>query len=98
VALAILTLFAAVGRWNAWFDGMILITKNAQYPIMTFLRTVVIDMNLQILSVNNQDIYNLSDRSIRAANIVVATLPILIVYPFLQRYFIHGIRLGAVKG
>ena len=97
-ALATLTLFAAVGHWNAWFDGMILITKNAQYPIMTFLRTVVIDMNLQILSVNNQDIYNLSDRSIRAANIVVATLPILIVYPFLQRYFIHGIRLGAVKG
>lgn len=97
-ALATLTLFAAVGHWNAWFDGMILITKNAQYPIMTFLRTVVIDLNLQILSVNIEDIYNLSDRSIRAANIVVATLPILIVYPFLQRYFIHGIRLGAVKG
>ncbi|MCX6050225.1 MAG: carbohydrate ABC transporter permease [Chloroflexi bacterium] len=97
-ALATLTLFAAVGHWNAWFDGMILITKNAQYPIMTFLRTVVVDLNLQILSVNNEDIYNLSDRSIRAANIVVATLPILLVYPFLQRYFIHGIRLGAVKG
>jgi putative aldouronate transport system permease protein len=97
-ALATLTLFAAVGHWNAWFDGMILITKNAQYPIMTFLRTVVVDLNLQILSVNIEDIYNLSDRSIRAANIVVATLPILIVYPFLQRYFIHGIRLGAVKG
>ena len=97
-ALATLTLFAAVGHWNSWFDGMILITKNAQYPIMTFLRTVVVDLNLQILSVNNEDIYNLSDRSIRAANIVVATLPILIVYPFLQRYFIHGIRLGAVKG
>jgi len=97
-ALATLTLFAAVGHWNSWFDGMILITKNAQYPIMTFLRTVVVDLNLQILSVNNEDIYNLSDRSIRAANIVVATLPILIIYPFLQRYFIHGIRLGAVKG
>jgi putative aldouronate transport system permease protein len=97
-ALATLTLFAAVGHWNAWFDGMILITRNSLYPIMTFLRTVVIDMNLQILSVNQEDIYNLSDRSIRAANIVVATLPILLVYPFLQRYFIHGIRLGAVKG
>ncbi|MEZ4868602.1 MAG: carbohydrate ABC transporter permease [Caldilineaceae bacterium] len=97
-ALATLTLFAAVTHWNSWFDGMILITKNSQYPIMTFLRTVVIDLNLQILSVNIEDIYNLSDRSIRAANIVVATLPILIVYPFLQRYFIHGIRLGAVKG
>jgi len=43
-------------------------------------------------------ITHLSDRSIRAANIIVATLPILLVYPFLQRYFIHGIRLGAVKG
>jgi putative aldouronate transport system permease protein len=97
-ALATLTLFAAVGHWNAWFDGMVLITKNENYPIMTFLRTVVIDLNLQALSVNPEDLYNLSDRSIRAANIVVATLPILIVYPFLQRYFIHGIRLGAVKG
>jgi putative aldouronate transport system permease protein len=97
-ALATLTLFSAVGHWNAWFDGMVLITKNENYPIMTFLRTVVIDLNLQILSVNPQDLYNLSDRSIRAANIVVATLPILLVYPFLQRYFIHGIRLGAVKG
>lgn len=97
-ALATLTLFAAVTHWNSWFDGMILITKNSQYPIMTFLRTVVIDLNLQILSVNIEDIYNLSDRSIRAANIVVATVPILLVYPFLQRYFIHGIRLGAVKG
>jgi putative aldouronate transport system permease protein len=97
-ALATLTLFAAVFHWNSWFDGMILITKNSQYPIMTFLRTVVVDMNLQVLSVNQEDIYNLSDRSIRAANIIVATIPILLVYPFLQRYFIHGIRLGAVKG
>ncbi len=97
-ALATLTLFAAVFHWNAWFDGMVLIMDNAKYPIMTFLRTVVVDMNLQVLSINIEDIYNLSDRSIRAANIVVATIPILIVYPFLQRYFIHGIRLGAVKG
>lgn len=97
-ALATLTLFAAVFHWNAWFDGMILIMENAKYPIMTFLRTVVVDMNLQVLSINIEDIYNLSDRSVRAANIVIATIPILLVYPFLQRYFIHGIRLGAVKG
>jgi putative aldouronate transport system permease protein len=97
-ALATLTLFSAVTHWNSWFDGMVLITKNENYPIMTFLRTVVIDLNLQALSVNPEDLLNLSDRSIRAANIVVATLPILLVYPFLQRYFIHGIRLGSVKG
>ena len=97
-ALATLILFASVTHWNNWFDGMILIMDNSKYPIMTFLRTVVVDMNLQVLSINTDDIYNLSDRSVRAANILVATLPILIVYPFLQRYFIHGIRLGAVKG
>jgi putative aldouronate transport system permease protein len=97
-ALATLILFSAVMHWNNWFDGMILIMDNAKYPIMTFLRTVVVDMNLQVLSINMEDIYNLSDRSVRAANILIATLPILIVYPFLQRYFIHGIRLGAVKG
>jgi putative aldouronate transport system permease protein len=97
-ALATLTLFAAVFHWNSWFDGMILILDNSKYPIMTFLRTIVVDMNMQVLSINMEDIFNLSDRSIRAANIVVATVPILIVYPFLQRYFIHGIRLGAVKG
>ena len=97
-ALATLILFASVTHWNNWFDGMILIMDNAKYPVMTFLRTVVVDMNLQILSINNEDLYNLSDRSVRAANILVATLPILLVYPFLQRYFIHGIRLGAVKG
>jgi putative aldouronate transport system permease protein len=97
-ALATLVLFAAVTHWNSWFDGMILIMDNAKYPMMTFLRTVVVDMNLQILSINPEDLYNLSDRSVRAANIFIATLPILLVYPFLQRYFIHGIRLGAVKG
>jgi putative aldouronate transport system permease protein len=97
-ALATILLFAAVAHWNAWFDGMVLIMDNARYPVMTFLRTVVVDMNLQILSINQEDLYNLSDRSVRAANIFVATLPILLIYPFLQRYFIHGIRLGAVKG
>jgi len=94
----VIVFFSAVFHWNAWFDGMVLIMDNDKYPVMTSLRTVVVDLNLQILTVNMEDIYNLSDRSIRAANIVVATVPILIVYPFLQRYFIHGIRLGAVKG
>jgi len=93
-----MSFFSAVFHWNDWFDGKVLIMDNDKYPVMTFLRTVVVDMNLQILTVNMEDIYNLSDRSIRAANIVVATVPILIVYPFLRRYFIHRIRLGAVKG
>jgi putative aldouronate transport system permease protein len=97
-ALATMTLFSAVGHWNSWFDGMILMTKNTLYPLQTFLRTVVVEMDLTILSMNIEDLQVLSDRSAKAATIFVSTIPILIVYPFVQRYFITGIRLGAVKG
>ncbi|MGC9347516.1 MAG: carbohydrate ABC transporter permease [Anaerolineae bacterium] len=97
-SLATLTLFAAVGHWNAWFDGMILMTDNLKYPLQTFLRTVVIDVNLQVLNLNPEELLELSNRSARAATIFVTTIPILILYPFLQRYFISGIKLGAVKG
>jgi putative aldouronate transport system permease protein len=97
-ALATMTLFSAVGHWNAWFDGMILMTKNTLYPLQTFLRTVVVEMDLTLLSMNIEDLRVLSDRSAKAATIFVSTIPILIVYPFVQRYFITGIRLGAVKG
>ena len=98
-ALATMTLFSAVGHWNAWFDGMILMTKNTLYPLQTFLRTVIVSMDLStVLSLDPKELYELSDRSARAATIFVSTVPILIVYPFVQRYFIVGIRLGAVKG
>jgi putative aldouronate transport system permease protein len=97
-SLATLTLFAAVGHWNAWFDGMILMTDNTRYPLQTFLRTIVIDLNIQILNLDARELIQISDRSARAATIFVTTVPILILYPFLQRYFISGIKLGAVKG
>ena len=97
--LATMTLFSAVGHWNAWFDGMILMTKSTMYPLQTFLRSVVVSMNLSaVLTLDPKELYELSDRSARAATIFIATIPILLVYPFVQRYFIVGIRLGAVKG
>ena len=98
-ALATMTLFSAVGHWNSWFDGMVLMTKNNLYPLQTFLRTVIVSMDLaSVLSLDPKELYELSDRSARAATIFVSTVPILLVYPFVQRYFIVGIRLGAVKG
>lgn len=96
-AIATLTLFAAVNQWNAWFDGLIYMTDAANYPLQTFLRTVVVELDLTNVGMNPQTLMELSDRAIRGAQIIVATVPILVVYPFLQRYFIHGIRLGAVK-
>ena len=96
-AIATLTLFAAVNHWNAWFDGLIYMTDSANYPMQTFLRSVIVSLDLTKVGINPQDLQRLSDRAIRGAQIVVATVPILLVYPFLQRYFISGIKLGAVK-
>ncbi len=96
-AIATLTLLAAVNHWNAWFDGLIYMTDSANYPMQTFLRTVVVELDLTQVGVNPLELQRLSDRAIRGAQIIVATVPILLVYPFLQRYFISGIKLGAVK-
>jgi len=98
-ALATMTLFSAVGHWNAWFDGMILMSKSVMYPLQTFLRSVIVASNLQaVFTLDPKELYELSDRSARGATILISTIPILLVYPFVQRYFIVGIRLGAVKG
>ncbi|WP_462409412.1 carbohydrate ABC transporter permease [Neobacillus sp. Marseille-QA0830] len=97
-ALATTTLFAAVGHWNSWFDGLIFMSSPDHYPLQSYLQTIVVQtdiMNLantdlnQLLEVNNQ--------TAKAAQIFVGALPILIVYPFLQRYFMKGIVLGSVK-
>ena len=96
-AIATLTLFSAVDHWNAWFDGLIYMTDNANYPMQTFLRTVIVTLDLTQVGMDPRDLQRLSDRAIRGAQIIVATVPILVVYPFLQRYFISGIKLGAVK-
>ena len=96
-AIATLTLFASVNHWNAWFDGLIYMTDTANYPMQTFLRSVVVELDLTNVGIDPRDLQRLSDRAIRGAQIIVATVPILVVYPFLQRYFIAGIKLGAVK-
>jgi len=97
-ALATLTLFAAVGHWNAWFDGAIYMTRSEHYPLQTFLRTVVVQLDLSRLGIDPRDLAQLSNRSLKSAQIIVTILPILFGYPFLQRYFISGLKLGAVKG
>jgi putative aldouronate transport system permease protein len=97
-AIATITLFAAVGHWNSWFDGMVLMTKNEMYPLQTFLRTVVVEQNIQSLGIDMLTLDQVSSRSVKAATIFVSTIPILLVYPLLQGYFVSGIKLGSVKG
>ncbi len=97
-ALATLLLFAVVGHWNSWFDGLILSTRTEQYPLQSFLQTIIIKLDPAYLSSRDAELFALmNDRTSRAAQIFVAAFPILIVYPFLQRFFIKGIVLGSVK-
>jgi putative aldouronate transport system permease protein len=88
-----------VGHWNAWFDGMIYITSPSLKPLQTYLRMVIIELDMSKITMNDlETLRTLSDRSLRSAQIIIAMLPILAVYPFLQRYFVKGIVLGSVKG
>ncbi len=97
--LATLTLFVAVAHWNAWFDGLILMNSPAKYPLQSYLQTVVINPDPRMLTERDLALLQLiSNRTTRAAQIFIAMVPILLIYPFLQRYFTAGVKLGSVKG
>jgi putative aldouronate transport system permease protein len=97
--LATLTLFVAVAHWNAWFDGLILMNSPEKYPLQSYLQTVIINPDPRFLSERDLALLQLiSNRTTRAAEIFIAMIPIMIIYPFLQRYFVAGIKLGSVKG
>lgn len=97
--LATLTLFVAVAHWNAWFDGLILMNSPEKYPLQSYLQTVIINPDPRFLSERDLALLQLiSNRTTRAAQIFIAMIPIMVLYPFLQRYFVTGIKLGSVKG
>jgi putative aldouronate transport system permease protein len=94
-AIATVTLFTMVGHWNSYFDGLIYIKDAEDLPLASFLQTIIIQMDFSKL--DPETIAKLSNRTIRASQIFIGALPILLVYPFLQRYFVKGIVIGAVK-
>ena len=104
--LATITLFYAVGYWNDYFTARMYISSNAKRPLQLYLYDLI-NNALQIMdqgadgntgSLNADDIMNLTPETVRAAAVTLSTLPILIVYPFLQKYFVTGIVVGSVKG
>ncbi|PDO10921.1 MAG: ABC transporter permease [Candidatus Reconcilbacillus cellulovorans] len=96
-AIATLALFSMVFHWNSWFDGLLYIHDNKKYPLATFLQTVIVQRDFSTMSISPEDLELISQKTVRAAQIFIGALPILLVYPFLQTYFIKGLVLGAVK-
>lgn len=95
--IATITLFTMVFHWNSWFDGLIYMRETAKYPLATFLQTIVVQEDLSQISTNPEDLANLSQRTVKSAQIFIGALPILLVYPFLQKYFVKGVVVGSVK-
>ena len=98
-SVMVILLYYAVDVWNSWFDAMLYIRKKNLYPLQLVLREILINNNTTSMggAAINADSETMAE-SVQYAVMMVATVPILLVYPFLQKYFVNGIMVGAVKG
>lgn len=97
--MAVMVLFYAVGHWNSWFSAMVYISDKKKYPLQLFLREILI-VNMANAaaaeSIEDSDSAYLAE-VIRYATIIISTVPILALYPFLQKYFVKGVMMGSIK-
>lgn len=99
-SLAAISLFVVVGHWNEWFSGMIYMSNTKLYPLQSYLQTLIVDMSNVDIAYYDPEMLaaRAAESSSRAAQMFLAMLPILCVYPFLQKHFTKGIVMGSVKG
>jgi putative aldouronate transport system permease protein len=96
--LATLSLFYAVGRWNAYADARYFITRKALQPIQYLLSNMVLNSGADAISLSEGAAVTSTPEVLQAATVMFATLPILLIYPFIQKHFVKGVMVGAVKG
>ena len=104
-AIAVIALWAAVQHWNAWFDALIYTPKRELRVLqllvrdmITLLRTDILDRFTNEMGAQNVEIPRIPPEAVKAATIIITIGPIIVVYPFIQKYFVRGVMLGSVKG
>ncbi|HPF88470.1 MAG TPA: carbohydrate ABC transporter permease [Candidatus Limiplasma sp.] len=96
--LAVITLFVAVALWNSWFTASIYLSDRDKWPLQLFLREILINNSQRSLNTGVKASAMAQQTLVKYCIIVVATVPILFIYPFLQKYFVKGIMIGSIKG
>lgn len=94
----VMVLFYAVGHWNSWFSAMIYLSDQSLYPLQLRLQKILIQATTSLTTGGGDVEAYMISFNIKYATIIVATVPILLVYPFLQKYFVKGIMIGSIKG
>lgn len=99
--IAVMILFYSVGHWNAYFSALMYLTDREKYPLTLFLREILIQGQMQEMQGIGDDVHAnavMESEAIKYAVVIVANLPVLMLYPFLQKYFVKGVMIGAIKG
>lgn len=97
--LAVIVLYYAVSHWNGWFSAVLYLRTRSLYPLQILLREILIEKSLDSMmgDINMEDLDMISD-TIKYATVIISSLPIMLLYPFLQKYFVKGVMIGSVKG
>lgn len=100
-SIATVTLFSLINHWNAWFDGLIYSNHTENYPMQSYLQTMVVSTSsaLEEMDIDKMlDLLNVNETNMQSAQIFISIIPLMLIYPFLQRYFTTGLTMGSVKG
>ena len=97
-SIAAFTLFFAVGHWNSYFNAYIYLTNSAKWTLQLIVRTLIMDSGSDNIGVGIKEDIVMPQETLKMATVILAMLPILVVYPFLQKYFVKGVMIGAIKG
>ena len=100
-SLATIILFSLINHWNSWFDGLIYSNQTTNYPLQSYLQTLVTSTT-EILAQGDvkaiAKLVDINDTNMKAAQIFISVIPLMLIYPFLQKYFTTGLTMGSVKG